>query len=151
MLDLKYIHPYHSLKEYEYCLKTCFYLQYILYIYTVYLRSISRCWWCWRVISRFRLQNSFLTLLKQKDSAGNWWTEQFLIIIPLAQWGSSLPGLRKCDPPLSPPTRPAEICNACVCKVNFKHLPQPLQSHTQNFRTLGQLVKITPFVCLNIA
>ena len=30
---------------------------------------------------------------------------------------------------------------ACVCKVTFKHFLQPLRSHIQIFRTLGQLFK----------
>ena len=30
--------------------------------------------------------------------------------------------------------------------VTFKDLPQPLVSHTQTFGTLGQLLKIPPFV-----
>ena len=30
---------------------------------------------------------------------------------------------------------------ACVCRVTFKHLPQPLISHIQSFGTLGQLLK----------
>jgi hypothetical protein len=34
---------------------------------------------------------------------------------------------------------------ASVCKVAFKHLPQPLRSHIQSFGTLGQLLKIPPF------
>ena len=40
---------------------------------------------------------------------------------------------------------------AHVCKITFKHLPQPLKSHTGSFRTLGQLLKIPLFVCPNIA
>ena len=36
-------------------------------------------------------------------------------------------------------------------KVTFKHLPQPLRSHIQSFGTLGQLLKIPPFVRTNIA
>ena len=31
-----------------------------------------------------------------------------------------------------------------VCRVTFKHLPQPLRSHIQSFGTLGQLLKIPP-------
>ena len=34
---------------------------------------------------------------------------------------------------------------AHVCRVTFKHLPQPLRSHIQSFGTLGQLLKIPPF------
>jgi hypothetical protein len=33
-----------------------------------------------------------------------------------------------------------------VMKVTFKHLLKPLRSHTQSFRTLGQLLKIPPFL-----
>ena len=32
-----------------------------------------------------------------------------------------------------------------VCKVTFKHLPQPLTSHIQSFGTHGQIFKIPPF------
>ena len=32
---------------------------------------------------------------------------------------------------------------ACVCRVTFKHLPQPLRSHIQSFGTLGQLLKFS--------
>ena len=32
---------------------------------------------------------------------------------------------------------------ACVCKVAFKHLPQPLRSHIRSFGTLGQLFKLS--------
>jgi hypothetical protein len=32
-----------------------------------------------------------------------------------------------------------------VCRVTFKHLPQPLQSHIRSFGTIGQLFKIPPF------
>jgi hypothetical protein len=34
----------------------------------------------------------------------------------------------------------------CVCRVTFKHLPQPLRSHIRRFGTLGQLLEIPPFV-----
>ena len=63
-------------------------------------------------------------------------------ISPARQWGSSLPGLRKHDPPISPPSTPVEICSAHIYRVIFKNLPQTLRSHTQSFRTLGQLLKI---------
>ena len=56
------------------------------------------------------------------------------------RWGSSRPGLRTLDPPLSPPLTPAEIW----CKFTSKHLLQPLRSHIQSFRTIGQLLKLTP-------
>jgi hypothetical protein len=34
---------------------------------------------------------------------------------------------------------------ARVCRVSYKHLPQPLRSHILNFGILGQLFKIPPF------
>ena len=60
------------------------------------------------------------------------------------RWGSSLLGLRTLDPPLRPPSTPADFFCGHVCKVAFKHLPKPLRSHIRNFGTLGQLLKIPP-------
>jgi hypothetical protein len=37
------------------------------------------------------------------------------------------------------------LSGAHVCRVTFKHLPQPLQSHILSFGILGQLFKIPPF------
>jgi hypothetical protein len=31
-----------------------------------------------------------------------------------------------------------------VCRVPFKHLPQPIRSYIQSFGTLGQLLKLPP-------
>ena len=45
---------------------------------------------------------------------------------------------------LAPRCIQAEILVACVCKVTIKHLPQPLRSHIQSFRTIKQLFKVTP-------
>ena len=59
------------------------------------------------------------------------------------QWGSSLPGLRTLDPPLSNPSTPAEIFGTHVCKVTFNHLPRSLTSHIQSFRTLGQILNFS--------
>ena len=56
---------------------------------------------------------------------------------PLATMGVLAPVLRPLDPLLGPPSSWAE--------VTFKHLPQPLRSHIQSFRILGQLLKIPPF------
>ena len=62
------------------------------------------------------------------------------------RWGSSLLGLRMQDPPLSPQSTWVDIFGKCVCWVTFKHLPEPLRSLIRSFRTLGQLLKIPPFV-----
>ena len=62
---------------------------------------------------------------------------------PLTPMGSSLPGLRTRDPPLGPHRRERKFYGACVCRVTFKHLPQPLRSHIRSFGTLGQLLKFS--------
>ena len=53
--------------------------------------------------------------------------------------------LRTLDRSLVPPSTRAEISGTRVCKVTFKHLPQPHQSHILSFGTLVQLFKIPPF------
>ena len=50
----------------------------------------------------------------------------------------------------SRPWTPIKFFATQVCKVTFKHLPQPLRSHTRRFGTLGQLLTISPFVWPNI-
>ena len=45
----------------------------------------------------------------------------------------------------------SKFVGACVCRVTFKHLLQPLRSHTRSFGTLGQLLEIPPFVRPSIA
>ena len=51
-----------------------------------------------------------------------------------------------------PPINMSEnVVSAHVCKVTFKHLPQPIRSHTQSFRTLGLLLKIPPFFKLTLS
>jgi hypothetical protein len=37
--------------------------------------------------------------------------------------------------------RERKLSGACVCRVTFKHLPQPFRSHIR-FGTIGQLLKI---------
>jgi hypothetical protein len=37
-----------------------------------------------------------------------------------------------------------KFVGACVRKVILKHLPQPIRRHMQSFRTLRQLLEITP-------
>ena len=44
-----------------------------------------------------------------------------------------------------------KFVGAHVCKVTFKHLLQPLRCLIRSFGTLGQLLKIHPFVRHNIA
>ena len=51
-------------------------------------------------------------------------------------WGSSLPGLRTQDPPLGHRHDEWKFSGAHVCKVNLKHLLQPLRSHILNFGNL---------------
>ena len=45
---------------------------------------------------------------------------------------------------LAPHRHERKFFGAHVCRVTFKHLPQPLRSHIQSFITLGQLFKIPP-------
>ena len=51
----------------------------------------------------------------------------------------------------SPKCHKWKFVSALVCKVAFKHFPQPLRSHPRIFGTLGQLLKIPTFVNPNIA
>jgi hypothetical protein len=53
--------------------------------------------------------------------------------------------LRTLDLSLVPHRHERKFSDARVCRVIFKHLPQPLQSHSLSFGTLGQLFKIPPF------
>ena len=44
----------------------------------------------------------------------------------------------------APDRRQQKFFGARVCIVTFKHLPQPIRMHMQSFRTLQQLLAITP-------
>jgi hypothetical protein len=48
----------------------------------------------------------------------------------------------------SPHQHERKFSGTHVCKVTFKHLPQPLRSQILSFGILGQLIKITPFSAL---
>ena len=65
--------------------------------------------------------------------------------IPLTLMGVLAPGFSHARG-LGPVPHQHEQKNVstCVCKVTFKHLPQPLRSHIQSFRTIGQFFKIPP-------
>jgi hypothetical protein len=43
----------------------------------------------------------------------------------------------------APHQRERKFFRARVCRVTFKHLPQPLTSHIQSFETIGQLLKFS--------
>ena len=61
---------------------------------------------------------------------------------PLTPMGVLAPGSANARPSAQPfPTFSGER----VCRVTFKHLPQPLISHIQSFGTLGEVLKMTPF------
>ena len=45
--------------------------------------------------------------------------------------------------PSAPHRHYQTFSGTCVCRVTFKHLPQPLRSHIQSFGTLGQLLKFS--------
>ena len=61
--------------------------------------------------------------------------------ILLAPMGVLAPGSAHAWPSAQPPSTPAEIFRAHICKVFFKHLAQSLRSHFRSFGTLGQLLK----------
>ena len=50
------------------------------------------------------------------------------------RWGSSLS---------APHRHQRKFSGTRVCRVTFKHLPQPLKSHIRSFRNLGQLLKFS--------
>jgi hypothetical protein len=61
-------------------------------------------------------------------------------------WGSSLLGvLTAVSAHAQPSFQPVEICRALVCKVTFKHLPQPHRKHTQSFG-MRKIFENPPFV-----
>jgi hypothetical protein len=70
---------------------------------------------------------------KQKKVARKVQAENFQRISARTDW-VPLPGLR---------TR--KFSGTGVCRVTFKHLPQPLRCYIRSFGTLGQLLKIPPF------
>ena len=43
----------------------------------------------------------------------------------------------------APHRRERKFSGARVCRVTFKHLPQPLKSHIRSFGTLGQILKFS--------
>jgi hypothetical protein len=61
------------------------------------------------------------------------------------RWGASLTVCARLTVHSSPHRHKRKFSGACVCRVTFKHLPQPLRRHIWIFGTLGQLFKIPPF------
>ena len=61
------------------------------------------------------------------------------------RWGPLLPCLHCTRATLrsAPHRHEMKFFGTRVCKVIFKHLPQPLRRHMQSFRTLRQLLAIT--------
>jgi hypothetical protein len=57
------------------------------------------------------------------------------------RWGSSLPVYARLAVRSSPHRHDRKFSGARVCRVTFKHLPQPLRSHS--FGTLGQILKFS--------
>ena len=64
---------------------------------------------------------------------------------PLVPMGVLAHRLRTLDRSLVPHRHKRKFSGARVCRVTFKHFPQPLRSHILSFGTLGQLLKIPPF------
>ena len=61
------------------------------------------------------------------------------------RWGSSPTVCARLTVRSSPHRNERKFFGARVCRVTFKHLPQPIRSHILSFGTLGQLFKIPPF------
>ena len=83
--------------------------------------------------------------IQKRETFPRWKNGEFWEIFTPGRLGSSLSGLPALDPPLCPPSHQRNLFGTNVCKVTFKNLPQPLRSHTQNFRTLGQFMEIPLF------
>jgi hypothetical protein len=64
---------------------------------------------------------------------------------PSRRWRSSLTVCARLTVRSSPHRHKRKFSDARVCRVTFKHLPQPLQSHILSCGTIGQLFKIPPF------
>jgi hypothetical protein len=57
------------------------------------------------------------------------------------RWGSSLTVCARLTVRSSPHQHGRKFSGARVCRVTFKHLPQPLRSHIRSIGTIGQLFK----------
>ena len=55
------------------------------------------------------------------------------------RWGPRSPSAHAWRVRSSPHQHERKLSGARVCRVTFKHLPQPLRSHIRSFGTLGQL------------
>jgi hypothetical protein len=58
------------------------------------------------------------------------------------RWGSSPTDCTRLTCPIAPHRHERKFSGAHVCRVTFKHLPQPLLSHIWSFRFLGQLLGV---------
>ena len=67
-----------------------------------------------------------------KDSGKNLYQRGFWENFRVRRWGSSLPGLRTRDPPLSRHQRKWKFSGARVCRVTLKHLPKPIVASSVN-------------------
>jgi hypothetical protein len=61
------------------------------------------------------------------------------------RWGSSLTVCARLTVHSSPHRNERTFSGARVCRITFKHLPQPLRSHIFSFGTIGKDFKIPPF------
>jgi hypothetical protein len=73
------------------------------------------------------------------------WNEQYYINFRSRRWGSSITACARLTVHSSPHGHERKFSGARVCRVTFKHLPQPLRIHILSFGTLGQIFKIPPF------
>jgi hypothetical protein len=62
---------------------------------------------------------------------------------PSHRWGSSLTVCARWTVRSSPHQHERTFSGARVCRVTFKHLPQPLRSHIWSFGTLGIFLKFS--------
>jgi hypothetical protein len=79
------------------------------------------------------------------DSGGGLVAERFDGNFSSRRWGSSLTVCARLNVCSSPHRHKRKFFGTRVCRVTFKHLPQPLRSHILSFGTIGQIFKIPPF------
>ena len=89
-------------------------------------------------IDSYKSEDEMQRLCKKPEMHEDMKKEESLEEFRLALMGVLAPCLRTLDVS----TR-RKFFGARVCRVTFKHLPQPLRSHTQSFGTLGKLLNFS--------
>ena len=113
-------------------------------LYTCVLKNYHGCWWG---TSRPDFQLSIMKIRPIFSYKHGIIVENFRS----RRWGSSLTVCACLMVRSFPHQHERKFSGAHVCRVTFKHLPQPLRSHTWSPGILGQLLKLTPYVRPNIA